>query len=83
MKVKDLENSLDAMESLIDNIKDIQEIKDLVGYYDFLKKNSGYFFSDDDPNDLIKMLDSFKGDIASIRQSIQDAIQDHGRELEL
>jgi len=83
MKVKDVENSLGLMENLIEEIKNIPQIKDLVGYYDFLKKNSGYFFSDDEPDDLSKMLNGFMGDIQTIRNDIAEKVIDNGQDLEV
>ena len=83
MKIKDLENSLGLMESLIDKISHNQEISDLIGYYAYIKNNSGYFFADDIPDDLLKMLESFKCDIERIKEDIENKIHDHGQNLEV
>lgn len=83
MKVKDVENTLGLMEGLIEKLQNNQEIKDLIGYYDFLAKNSGYHFSDDDPNDIRKMLEQFLGDTERIREDMASAVNDHGQELEV
>ena len=83
MKARDIENSLDLMSVLIKNLKISQDLKDLIGYYDFMKNNSGYYFSGVDPNDMITSYDEFLGDIERIRESIQDAINENGKELEL
>ena len=83
MKVKDVENSLDLMTGLIESLQNNQQITDLIGYYDFLAKNSGYHFVDNDPNDLRKLLQDFLGDILTIRDDMANAVKDHGQELEV
>jgi len=83
MKTLDIENSLGQMENLIAKLEANQDLKDLIGYYAFLKNNSGFYFSGVEPEDIIKSLNEVSGDIERIRESVQDAINEHGKELEL
>lgn len=83
MKVKDLENSLGLMLDLIEKIKHNQQLSDLIGYYAFMKRNSGYYFSDFEPSDIIQKLEEMAGDISRINEDMQNTVNDHGKELEV
>jgi len=83
MKVKDICNTLDLMNGLIEKLKHNQDLSDLIGYYAFMTNNSGYYFSDNDPTDIIKHLEEMLGDISTIREDIESAIHDHGQDLEV
>jgi hypothetical protein len=83
MKIKDLDNSLSLMEDLIEKVKHNQELSDLIGYYAFMKNNSAYYFSDNEPGDIIKNLEEMAGDISTIKDDMQNVVNDHGQELEV
>ncbi len=83
MKTSQLEillgEMLDSIEKLITNT----DLEDLIGRYQTMITLSGYFFNDDEPNEIIKTLDNMAADISSIKANIQEVIQDNGRELEV
>ena len=83
MKVSECREIITDLENQIKSISELHQIHDLNESYAKLKNNSGYFFSDFEPNDIYEGLSNMLCDLSAIAEDLQNVINTHGESLEV